>query len=208
VLTGIQIQGDPEEGKKEENVKTTDSPAILQYSGMAAFKKDKLVGWLNEKESKGCNYIRGNVSSTLVNVPCPKGGILGVEVIRMKESLKGKVEKGKPSIDVKIQVEANVADVECKIDLTKAKTIYELETKVEQVIKGDIEAVVKKAQKEYKSDILGFGEVIHRSDPKAWKKLENNWDKEFFDLPINVEVDVKIRRLGTVNESFLKELEE
>ncbi|WP_338015880.1 Ger(x)C family spore germination C-terminal domain-containing protein [Paenibacillus mesophilus] len=55
-------------------------------------------------------------------------------------------------------------------------------------------------------DIFGFGEVFHRTEPKAWKKVRENWDAQFADLPVNVNVDIRIRRLGTINNSFLEEL--
>ena len=67
---------------------------------------------------------------------------------------------------------------------------------------------IKKVQEDYQSDIFGFGEVIHRANPKAWKQLESNWDQEFSTLEVSVKVDAKIRRVGTIIESFQKETEE
>jgi spore germination protein KC len=208
VITGIRIKGDQKTGETGENLESVEAPALLKYSGMAVFKKDKLAGWLNESESKGYNYTQGKVSSTIVVVPCPKGGKLGVELIRTTEHIKGKVENGKPKIDVEIRVEGNVGDVECDIDLSKNQSIYELETRTEQDIQSKIDAAINKSQKKLKADMFGFGEAIHRSDPKAWKEIKKNWDKEFADLSVDVKVEVKIRRTGTVGESFLKELKE
>ena len=47
-----------------------------------------------------------------------------------------------------------------------------------------------------------------RTDPKAWKRLEGNWEQEFANLDVNVTVKAKIRNLGTISESFQKEIEE
>ncbi|WP_372459302.1 Ger(x)C family spore germination C-terminal domain-containing protein [Alkalihalobacillus deserti] len=33
---------------------------------MAVFRENKLIGWLNEQESKGLNYIKGNVQRTFI----------------------------------------------------------------------------------------------------------------------------------------------
>ncbi|MEW9669858.1 Ger(x)C family spore germination protein [Ammoniphilus sp. 3BR4] len=209
MLTGIYIKGEQGLGESKQNIEQIDSPAKLTYAGLAAFKKDKLMGWLNETESKGFSFIDDKVQSTIVAFPCPKGGKLGVEIIRSKTHVEGKVKQGKPEIDVKVRSEANVGDVECKdLDLTKTQTIYDLETRTEKEIQDQIEAVINKAQKKYKADIFGFGEAIHRADPPYWKKKKKNWDQTFSDLPVNVKVEVKIRRIGTVNNSFLKELKE
>lgn len=209
VLTGLKVKGSQEIGESKENVEKMDTPTQLQYTGLGVFKEDKLIGWLNETESKGYNYIMDNVKSTVGHISCPKGGKAVLEVIRSKANMKGKVKKGKPEVDVEIRLEANVGEVECKdLDLTKTKTINEMEARSAEKIKEFAEKTIKKAQKKYKADIFGFGEAIHRADPKFWKQVEKNWDQEFPNLPVNVKVDFKIRRTGTVGQSFLKEQKE
>lgn len=208
VLTGAIIKGDPEIGMDINNLHKVDPPTTLQIRYIAAFKKDKLVGWLNENESKGYNYIVGHVSSTIVNIPCSGDSKAAIELIRTKATVKGKVEYGEPKIVVEISTEGNVGEIECEVDLSKPENIYKLETKVEKEIKGEIEAAIKKCQKDLKSDIFGFGEAIHRADPKAWKELKTNWDNEFENLEVNIKVTVKIRRTGTITKSFQKEAKE
>ncbi|PLR80696.1 Ger(x)C family spore germination protein [Bacillus canaveralius] len=209
LLTGVEVTGDPARGEKRENIQKTSPQAILKINGMAAFYKDKLVGWLNEDESKGANFINDKVKSTVVTVQCPKKGNISVELIRSKTKVSGKVVNGRPEVDVTVRTEANVAEVQCgEVDLSKTQTIYDLETKTEQAIQSDIEAALNKAQKDYKSDIFGFGEAIHKADPAYWKKAKKDWKKEFVNLQANIKVDVKIRRIGTLSKSFLNELKE
>ena len=57
-------------------------------------------------------------------------------------------------------------------------------------------------QNHLKVDIFGFGDAIHRADPAAWKILKEDWDERFTHLDVNVQADVKIRRIGTVTNSF------
>lgn len=209
VITGVDLTGDrsKQETSTDENVRTITPISILRFAGMAVFKEDKLVGWLNEEESKAYNYIQDEIKSTAQNVSCPNGGILSLEVVRSKSSMKGKVVNGKLEVDLKLVLEQNVADVECKIDLTKTQTIKELETRMEKSLRKTIVKTINKAKK-LKADIFGFGETIHRSAPKEWKKMKNNWDDEFVDLPVNVTVDAKIRRVGTITDTFLTEIKE
>jgi spore germination protein KC len=210
VLTGIDLTGNKE--KKEtgtmENVRNIKPISSLRISDLAVFKKDKLVGWLDEEDSKAYNYMQGNVKNTVGHVSCPKGGKLTLEVLRSKSVVKAKITHGEPEINVELQMEDNVADVECEIDLTEVNTISELESRAEKKVKELLVKVINKAQKELKTDIFGFGEALHRSAPKEWRKMKNNWDQEFVDLPVNVTVDVKIRRLGTITDAFMKEKKE
>ena len=93
------------------------------------------------------------------------------------------------------------------MDLTKPETITELEKIANKRVEELAKFAIDKAQKDFQSDIFGFGDVIYRKHPKEWKKLKKNWDETFASMPIHVNADFRIRRLGTVGNSFLEEME-
>jgi spore germination protein KC len=208
VLSTIQIQGDPKQAASKNNLEKVDTPGVLQYTGLAVLKKDKLVGWLNEDESKAYNYVQDKVKRTIGVVGCPGGGNISSEVIRSKTDVTGKVVQGKPQINIHIRVEASIQDVECKIDFTKKETIEDLDKRANRKLEAIIEHTIENVQKKYEVDIFGFGEVIHRANPRAWKKLKTNWDDEFTNLPVQVTADIKTVRLGTVSNSVLQKMKE
>ncbi len=207
VLTGVKVTG-VEDGQSQHNVEMIDPPGRLSYSGLAVFNEDKLIGWLNEKESKGYSYIKDKVRMTVGSMPCPEGGKIALDVIRSKTIVKGKVTNGKPHIDIKIKMETSVGEVECRIDLLKRKTIKDLEKNAEERVNELVRGAIKKVQNHLKVDIFGFGDAIHRADPAAWKILKEDWDERFTHLDVNVQADVKIRRIGTVTNSFFHKQEE
>lgn len=173
VLTGLRIVGNKETGETSGNVQEIAPSARLQYSGLAVFRKDRLIGWLNETESRGYNFIRGKVQSSVGFVACPRGGKVVSEIIRTQTTIKGNVYRGEPQVNIKMQVEANVGEVECNdLDLTQVGTIYDIEKKEEEKIEEIMKMAVRKAQKSYKADIFGFGEAIHRADPRTWKSIK------------------------------------
>ncbi|RCW51033.1 Ger(x)C family spore germination protein [Paenibacillus prosopidis] len=207
VLSAVKVTGGVE-GQSQKNVEKIDPSGRLKYTGLAVFREDKLIGWLNEKESKGYSYIRDKVRNTVGTLVCPEGGKIGVEVTRSKTQVTGKMNNGKPQINIEIRMEENIGEVECQIDLTKRKTIEDLEKSAEQKVAAIMLGTIHKVQKSFKVDIFGFGEEIHRVDPTAWKTLKQNWDEQFTHLDINVKADVQIRRIGTVSNSFHKKEEE
>jgi spore germination protein KC len=209
VVTGINVTGSQEIGKTKENVEQIEPMAQLQFIGLAMFKKDKLIGWLDEEESKGYNYTQGEIKSTTVVFPCPQGKKdIGVELLRTKEDTQLKKKNGKPQIDVNIRMEGNVVEAQCDIDLSKTEVINNLEKLTEQDIKRSIEAALKAAQKNYQSDIFGFGSVIYRDNPKYWNKVKADWDKEFQDLQVNVKVKADIQRVFKTKKTFQERMEE
>lgn len=208
VLTGLDPLGDLAIGETRKNTETVKSPAELQYTGLAVFRKDKLIGWLSDEESKAYNYVTNQIKGTVGYVSCPDGGNISLKVIRSKTKVKGSVNDERPQIDIEVRAEANVGEVQCHLDLTKNETITEVEEWSNQKLEDLIEATVSRVQRDYKVDIFGFGEVIHRSNPKAWKKMEDNWDQTFVNIPVHVKVNYKIRTLGKVSNSFLEQLKE
>lgn len=210
VLTAIEIVGDKEKGSESSNLETIDPPTRIRVTNMAAFKGDKFMGWLDEDESRGYNYIAGKVTSTIASLPCKNGeneDQYSIEIIRAKEKIKARMVDGKPKIEVRIEGEGNVGEVECsQLDLTKTDTIKSIEKALNDRAKFVVNSAIKKAQEEFKADIFGFGEAVHREDPKYWRKVEEDWDEVFAGLETEVKADFKIRRTGTVSDSFLNDM--
>ena len=205
VLAGIRIEGNPRRGGTRTNLGSSSPSALLTYEGLAVFHRDKLVGWLNAKQSKGYNYVRGNVRSTIVPLPCTTGDDLDIELIHASHRIKGKIVNGKPEVNVNIRAEGNIGEVECDMKLATNEAIALLEQELNEQIKDAIEAAVARA-KHFKSDIFGFGSAIHRADFKAWNRMESDWEDEFVRMPVHVTVNAKLRRTGSVVESFLERM--
>ncbi|WP_426452587.1 Ger(x)C family spore germination protein [Paenibacillus sp. S-38] len=197
VLTGVKIIGKKKASSKKE-LSMPDPETKIKISSLAVFRKDKLIGWLDEKESKGYVYITNKVYRTVGSMRCPKGGQMNLEIVRSKTVMTGRVVGGKPEITIEVRNEGNIGEVQCEVDLTKPETIDELERVASARLQEIVKAALAAAQKKYKSDIFGFGDKIRRSDPKGWDQIKDEWDKLFPQMQVYVKADFQIRRLGTV----------
>lgn len=203
VLSGIEVIGKANVGGTRSNVNRVSPPALLRISGIAAFRKDRMLGWLDERESKGYNYIENNVRSTVGHLPCSDGdGHIALEIVRSKAKIRGDVKDGRPRLAVELFVEQNVGEVQCRIDLTRPASIAELEEKSERALTDILERTIHAAQQKYKTDIFGFGDAVHRSNPSAWKSMRADWDERFAETDVNVAVEAKIKRTGTVGNPY------
>lgn len=208
VLTGILATGNQETGAGKPNVEEITPSARIEYDHMAIFKKDKLVGWLSERESRGYNYIIDSVETTVMPIACPKKGTLTIEVTNFNAAIKSKVVNGTPKATVNINAEGNIGEVNCQINLKEVKTIYELKKIYENEVKEIVNETIDVMKNQYQVDIFGFGEAIHRSNPKEWEKIKEQWNSEFPDLEVNVEVDMKIQRTGAMKNSLLEKIKD
>ncbi|MEC0144584.1 Ger(x)C family spore germination C-terminal domain-containing protein [Paenibacillus alginolyticus] len=121
--------------------------------------------------------------------------------------MRGRVDNGNPQIFLDVFLEDDVGEVQCKIDLIDPQSIDKLEKIAQKEVEAIIESAIQKAKK-YDADIFGFGEAIYRADPKYWNKNKDNWKEQFLDLPVHVNTQVKIRRLGTVSDSLVQKTKE
>jgi spore germination protein KC len=122
--------------------------------------------------------------------------------------MKSSVKNGLPKLSVNLHAEENIGEVQCQLDITKVEVIQELEQQASKTLVKIIKDTIRAAQNKYKTDFLGFGNVVHRSSPGAWKDLQSDWDEVFADTDVDVSATVNINRTGTVNNSFMKEAEE
>lgn len=165
------------------------------------FRDDKLAGWLNEDESKGYNYIMGNVKNTVGEVKYDDQGQVTFEAIKTKVKRKATLLNNKPAINVEIMVKANVVAQTGELDLTSEEIIEKISRKAEGDIEDVCNAALEITRKDFKTDVFGFGEEIHKKYPKLWKQVKNNWNDEFARLPINVKAHVQINGLGESTKS-------
>jgi len=207
VMSAIEIQGDKNVGMEQTNVKRSKSPVLLKYAGLAVFKEGKLIGLLTEDESRSLGFLRDKIDSTIEILACPKGGTLSTEITHSKTKIKGKFENGAPKIKVFIDVNQNVGEVECNIDLTKEKSIHYINKKTEEIIKKRIDKTISTIQQNYRVDVFGFGEALHRTNPKEWKKIKKDWLTIFQELPVKVEVHVNTQGIGTMENSLVNKTE-
>ncbi|MBN2983960.1 Ger(x)C family spore germination protein [Cohnella algarum] len=207
VLSGVRLRGSLADGESVDDLKEVTPKTLIEHAGLAVFKRDRLVGWLGEPASKAVNYLLNDVESTAGFVACPEGGVVGYAVSRAKSKIDVATGKdGKPEFTVKLKVEGDLNAVQCTIDLHQPSSVEEIEKRLELKLSGNVEHYIEEAQKRYGSDIFGFGEALHRQNPKAWKQYRDDWDERFKSVKIGVSADVKVRRTGSIVQPLKREM--
>ncbi|MGK3723555.1 Ger(x)C family spore germination C-terminal domain-containing protein, partial [Priestia megaterium] len=106
------------------------------------------------------------------------------------------------------RVEGDIGEMEVPVDITNPKVITKIEQALRKEIKKELQKAIEHAQKD-KADIFGFGEVVHRTRPNQWKKLEPEWSNLYFPkLNVDITVEAYVRRAGLRNKSFLSGIKE
>ena len=196
-IPSITLQGDPNEGDKNENIEESNSTAKVILSNTAIFKKDKLVGYLTQEEDIAANFIKNNINNTLITYKCDDKNYATVEII--KSSAKITTDQNKLKLNIKIKGTGNLNEMNCQVNLEKEQTIHTIEKEVEKTLKQMLEKVIKKTRETYKSDIFGFEDIIYKNNNKLYNKVKDDWDnKYFYDLKIDIDTDIDIIEKGQI----------
>ncbi|MFZ7103678.1 MAG: Ger(x)C family spore germination protein [Peptococcaceae bacterium] len=173
----------------------------LRLTGTAVFKRDKLAGKFDYRESRGLLWILGKVKSGIIVVPCSEhNGEIGLEIIRAKSKIIPEITENSIKITIKVSEEGNLGDQSCSEDLTTPAAWQELEKKQAAAIKEEMMAAVAKSR-ELNSDVFGFGDAVHRKYPQLWRdELEENWDDYYPELEIEIIVEARLRRPGMITK--------
>jgi len=170
----------------------------MMFIGASVFKKDKLVGFLDQYETRGLNWITGKVVSgiILVKSPLDETRYVTIEIISARSKIIPEITDGKIKIIVEIEVEGNLAEQFSDVQLTNEEMFKELEKRKAQVIKNEAQMVLEKAQKEWGVDIFGFGKAVHRKYPQEWKILQSKWRDILPEINVQIIVNAKLRESG------------
>lgn len=207
IISGFTVKGNKGKEDKMANTMSSDIEANPNAVGIGVFKDGKLIDWLDGDKAIGSMWVLDRIESTNLNLDWEgKKDAITYQVIRQKTNVKVKLVNGKPKISIKVRAEGDIREVNVPLNLTDTHVLIDLEKKLAKDVKKEMEVAIVRAQKN-KSDIFGFGEIMHESHPEEWKKIEKNWDDVSFPkLEVDVQVETFIRRTGLRNKPFLSNL--
>lgn len=174
-----------------------------RFTGAAVFKGDRLVGWLDKSETRGLNWIRSKVKSGIIVIENPQtpGSSIGLEIVHGRGQSRVELADGQFVARIRVDVEGNFGDTTGFIDPEFDGLWASMERRMAEAIKQEIQAAVTKAQ-ELRTDYIGFGTSLYRSNPKLWGQVQDDWQELLLpNMAVEIDVRAKLRRLGLVIRS-------
>ncbi|MDM8100217.1 MULTISPECIES: Ger(x)C family spore germination protein [Oceanobacillus] len=207
LVSGFSVEGDIEKAKTMEQLQSSDGSATIKVNGMGVFKEGKLVNWIDGEKSEGTLWVLDQIRQAPVNIDWENHeDAISYKVVRQKTNVATKIKDGKPAISVHIRAEGDLRVIEVPVDITNPHVLFRIEGALQQKIQAEAKAAIEEAQKT-KTDIFGFGEKLHHSEPKVWQQFEKEWQDVYFPaLDVDVTVEAFIRRTGMRNNPYLFDL--
>ena len=189
----------PEKGKGKQT--------IAYITGTAIFKKDKMIGHIDDSVTRGVLWLRDEIELSTVSLkPEETDGYISLKSLNAKTELIPKIENGKWKIVFKATTENDIVQNSTPLDVSNPKVAEKLQKLLEKRIEKKVEVALNVVQKDMKADIFGFAEAFHRKYPKIWKTKIDNWDKIYPDVEVSYDINAHVRRQGmnSINPKFPK----
>ncbi len=182
----------------DEKIQSNKLPVII---GTVVLNKDKMIGQLTERETRGVLLLRNEQKEFTVTLESSdmKGNVSLYPVV-LHTKLVPEIKHNKWKMIVKVEANGAIAQNGTNLDYSNALFKKKLEKVFQDKIKESIEQSLQKTQQNLKSDIIGFAEEYHREYPNEWKKVENHWEEKFPKVTVKIDVDANIRRQGYINK--------
>ena len=178
------------------HVERNNSKECAKLSPLSIFKRDKLITWATDNESKGINIINNNIKELYLNIKCDDGYI----IINTEDLYTEKHINKNGNMTIKTNGKASITEITCDIDLKKQDNINKLEKKIDNKIKKlEFEAI--NLSKEYSSDIFGIGLLYYENYPKKYNSIKD-FDKFYKNTKFNIKNDIKINTTGSIKQTL------
>ena len=199
VLTEVDKNDGAEEGEADSQEHGQVNP--IELSGAALFNGDKLVGFMDEKETSGHQLITGNIQRATVVLPCPvsEGDFLAVEVFDFIRTIEPVIDEERVRIKLTLKAEGRIQDFSCPTPVLDESFIESLNSRFAAEIEKRMKASLEKAR-QTGSDVFGLGNLVYRTRYPQWQAIEQAWPQIFSTLEVDLDVEAVIRRHGLILE--------
>lgn len=209
VIFGVATAASEESSSTEELSSMKANRKIFSISGLALFKKDKLVDWLSLEESRSFGMMKGLVKGpTAYTLSCPhsKNGSIVVSANHIKGNFEYVKHSSPPVFKTDVKIKASVQEVTCHFVLNESKSIQHIQHLAEKAVTKELKEVFQKA-KEANTDVLGLQDLIYKSDPDAEKKWKPDWEEVYQTAELKPNVTVTIENIGSRVQSIYEKEE-
>jgi Ger(x)C family germination protein len=170
----------------------------IKVTGFSITKEGKQVGVLKEKDALAMRLLmpKFRIYSQTLNLA---DGKVSFHIRNAKTQIKPYLIGNEINFAVSVDTEADIHEFLSSKD--SFKEIPKINQLIESQMKLDLEHVIE-TLKTKGSDVIGFGQILHRHYPHKWANdWEPHWDSLFSKANFKVSVKVNIYEVGALSEN-------
>lgn len=167
-----------------------DDKKVPVLRGAAVFQKSRMVGFLDEEETKAMLFLKNEIEGGVLVTKAGKTRV-SLEIKDNNTKIKVKTEGNRLILDITVQTKAIIDEVIGNLEFSDIEMLDEIKRLSEEQLKSKLEKIIDKARY-YRTDIFGFGQKIYEDNPGKWNEISDDYETEFAKIDVNLTVKVEI----------------
>ncbi len=176
---------------------------VPRIEGMAVIKDDKLIGMIDGDIAKYILFTTDEIKTGILVLGRKSSEPISFEIFKNRTKIKYKFDEGKMKAQVFTDTIVSIAEYQTQQPFNTCEEKEVIEKQLANMLEESIYNSINMIQKEYKSDIFGFGITLHKDYPKLWKELSDNWEYNFENLEVEVISKVQIKNSATTSKPIM-----
>jgi spore germination protein KC len=189
-----------------------DTPErLVVLNGVALYRGDRLVGWLDDDTTKGFYWLLGEGKESVLTGTCPDESeeTFSARALQTHAIIKPTLAGNKFTFAVRMQAQMELLRVGCK---QTAMNDPKARQRLQGLLNDQIEEKALKAiavMKETRTDPVGFGKRLEMAYPAYWGSIAGErWLDVWVDSKVTVSADVRLQNAGLLTKSATQTREE
>ncbi len=200
VLTSVSVIGNTTAGEKIENIEESEADTYIKLDNAAIFRDDKFISFASTNETIAINMLTNRSKYTSLNFKCGSSYFV-IQISYIKTKPKVKVVDDKIEYTFDVVTNASVGEDNCNMDLTNPKVIDNLTNQTVRQLHTILSESINAFKYEYKSDVLGLGQILYRNNPKYFNQVKDKWDSIYPNVKVNLNIKVKLKTKGAAENT-------
>ncbi|WP_125444177.1 Ger(x)C family spore germination protein [Bacillus thermotolerans] len=172
---------------------------FADISGVAVFRKDKMIGRLSEERTRGLLWLRDEIKGYTVSASPPGvNGVVSVNPVSVYSKMTPLIVDGKWRILLTIKTDGVIVQNSTPLDFFNPTSLASVEAALQDSIETRVRESLEKTQHQMKADVANFAAEFYREYPEEWKQVENHWTEKLPEVQVDVEAKMVIRSQGTL----------
>ena len=179
------------------SLKEKEGEKSVEIVGTALFNNTRYREKISKDETVFLNLLYNRVNNTALAYDLGEDKKVSLNIVDAETKRQVTIKNGKPHFNIKISLQADVCEVSGGVSaVMERKEIDLIRNTGEKYIKNNTEKMLYTLYEKYNSDAVGLARLIYRDEQNFYKNNEKNLDSILQNSSYEVEVSLKIRRIG------------
>lgn len=174
-----------------------DGEKSVEISGTALFNSTKYREKIPKDKTVFLNFLYDRVNNTALAYDFQDNKKVSLNIVDSETTRNVTIKNGQPVFNIKVKIQADISEISGGVS-AKMETadIHKISRQGEKFIEKETKDLLSSLYNEYNSDCVGISRLIYIKYKDFFKNNEKNLDSVLQNSIYEVEVDLKIRRIG------------